>query len=634
MKKIQLFFFALPMIFSACSVIDNQGTIAELHNRKIEITGEEIVDGLDKAMLSYQRFLEQTPDSNLSPEAIRRLADLKIEKEYGFVSDSPTDENETTSLSVPESSEQHKLVVAEPSQTLAPANPIAENDAEQQTPLEITIPSTAVESLGGDQVIDDLEKQGPLEAIILYRKLLHEYPLYERNDQVLYQMSRAYEELGRVEEAMVILEQMVQQYPNSRYLDEVQFRRAEYQFSHRKYLDAEEAYTSIVDLGIGSSYYPLALYKLGWTFYKQELYEDALHKFIALLDYKMSVGYDFEQIEDESERKRVEDTFRVISLGFSYLGGADSVVEYFATYGQRPYEDNVYKNLGEYYYTKRRYSDAVAVYSAFIDRNLFHKKSPLFHMRVIEINIAGGFPSLVIEAKKSFAGNYGLAAEYWQHFTPADRPEVITALKTNLTDLANHFHALYQSPKWIKEKSKNFDEALHWYREYLVSFPAEEQSPVINYQLADLLLENHSFAEAAVEYEKTSYNYAPHQQSSKAGYAAVYAYRQQLDRVTEEDKISAGEDVIRSSLIFAETYPEHAKAAVVLGAAADDLYDLMEYERALAAAKTLIVNFPNADRNISRSAWLVAAHASYELEFYSEAEAAYVEVLNMLPEGR
>ena len=113
----------------------------------------------------------------------------------------------------------------------------------------------------------------------------------------------------------------------------------------------------------------------------------------------------------------------------------------------------------------------------------------------------------------------------------------------------------------------------------------------------------------------------------------MYAYRQQLDRVTEEDKISAGEDVIRSSLIFAETYPEHAKAAVVLGAAADDLYDLMEYERALAAAKTLIVNFPNADRNISRSAWLVAAHASYELEFYSEAEAAYVEVLNMLPEG-
>jgi len=31
-------------------------------------------------MLSYQRFLEDTPDSSLTPEAIRRLADLKIKK--------------------------------------------------------------------------------------------------------------------------------------------------------------------------------------------------------------------------------------------------------------------------------------------------------------------------------------------------------------------------------------------------------------------------------------------------------------------------------------------------------------------------------------------------------------------------
>ena len=35
-------------------------------------------------MEGYQRFLEETPESALTPAAMRRLADLKIEREYGY----------------------------------------------------------------------------------------------------------------------------------------------------------------------------------------------------------------------------------------------------------------------------------------------------------------------------------------------------------------------------------------------------------------------------------------------------------------------------------------------------------------------------------------------------------------------
>ncbi|MDX2493860.1 MAG: tetratricopeptide repeat protein [Desulfuromusa sp.] len=633
MKRIQLFILVLPLFFAACSSIDKKGTIAELRNRQIEIKGDEIADGLDKAMQSYQRFLEDTPNSAMSPEAIRRLADLKVEKEYGFVAGGKSETADVVTLTAPEPAKRPEMALTESQPSTMPTDVEAEADFERRTTLNQPAPVAPITDSETDPVIDDLEKAGPLEAIALYQKLLNEYPLYQRNDQVLYQMSRAYEELGRIEEAMVVMDQLVQQYPQSRYLDEVQFRRAEYFFSHRKFLDAEEAYKSIVDLGLGSSFHPLALYKLGWTFYKQELYEEAMHKFMTLLDYKVSVGYDFEQTEDKSERKRVDDTFRVISLGFSYLGGAESVVDYFSQYGQRDYEDSVYNNLGEYFFSKRRYSDAVDTYTAFVSRNQFHRKAPLFYMRIIEINTAGGFPSLVIKAKKSFATNYGLTTDYWQYFEPDDRPEVIAYLKTNLTDLANHYHALYQNPKQDKEKSVNFTEAHHWYREFIASFPKEEDTPVLNYQLADLLLENKSFVEAAIEYEKTAYSYDLHEQSSKAGYAAVYAYRQQLGLVAEEDKNPVKREVVRSSLMFAETFPEHKKAAVVLGAAADDLYDLGDHAQALTAALKLIEEFPAADVNVLRSAWLVAAHSSYELELYSEAETAYLEVLTLLPEN-
>ena len=75
----------LPLVFSACSSIDQQGTIAELRNKQIEITDQHLEGGLEKAMLSYHNFLVEAPDSTLAPEAIRRIADLKVEKEYGLL---------------------------------------------------------------------------------------------------------------------------------------------------------------------------------------------------------------------------------------------------------------------------------------------------------------------------------------------------------------------------------------------------------------------------------------------------------------------------------------------------------------------------------------------------------------------
>ena len=640
MNRIRFSIYVLSLILAACQPVSDRGTIAELRHVQMEVNEPLIENGLDKAMLSYKGFLENSPESDLTPEAIRRLADLKIEKEYGSFIEGGSSVSEAKEEKASISDKNNPPVMAETAETQvskasAPIKVHQESkaDFEKRTTngqwADMVVEANPIAGEG----LNDLERKGAREAITLYRKLLNEYPFYGRNDQVLYQMSRAYEELGQTDEAMAVMEQLVYDFPGSSYIAEVQFRRAEYFFSHRQYLDAENAYSSIVDTAATSSYYELALYKLGWTFYKQELYEDALHRFIALLDYKVSVGYDFNQTEDEQERKRTEDTFRVISLSFSNLGGSDSVAEYFSLHGKRSYENSVYSNLGEFYFDKRRYADAASAYTAFVSRNPFHKVAPNFHMRVIEIQAKGGFPSLVLDAKKEFATTYGLKSEYWQYFNPDDRPDVISYLKTNLIDLANHYHACYQDPQQKEKKQANFAEALNWYREFLASFSTETEAPNIHYQLADLLLENTSFGAAAEEFEKTAYDYPSHEKSSQAGYIAVSAYREQLAVVSQEEKDSVRREVVRSSLQFADTFPEHEKAPIVLGAAADDLYGMEEYEQSLSAANKLLETFPGTDTDVLRSAWLVIGHSSYELLHYSEAETAYLNVLALLPAG-
>ncbi len=622
------------LLLAGCQTSGSRDTIAKLRDMQIEIKEEKIEGGLEKAMEGYKRFLEEKPDSALAPEAIRRLADLKIEREYGVLSnDTPAQQRGSTTLPAPQRVPRPEVPLAGvsvPKTAQDRPRHESETDFEKRAGQSPATGTTAGMGRAADDN-DDLERAGPVEAIELYKKLLNDYPTYERNDQVLYQMSRAYEELGKVEDAMQVMNRLVREYPNSRFIDEVQFRRAEYFFTRRHYLDAEEAYNSIVAMGAASTYYQLALYKLGWTFYKQEIYDEALDRFIALLDSKVSTGYDFAQTADEAERKRMDDTFRVISLSFSNIGGANSVVDYFTRHGKRSYEDAVYSNLAEYYFDKRRYNDAAATYNAFVSRNPFHKVSPQFHMRVIEIHLAGAFPTLVIDSKKQFCERYGLNAEYWRHFDRSTRPEVMTWLKTNLTDLAKHYHALYQNPTLIKEKETNFEEALHWYREFLASFPMDPESPQVNYMLADLLLENRSFDLAAKEYEKTAYEYPRSEKSSQAGYAAVYAYRQHLAGVTPQAREAVKREIVRSSLRFADTYPDHEKAAIVLGAAVDDLYDMRDYEHAVMAARKLIDTFPGAGVDVVRAAWLVFGHSTYELRCYSEAETAYGKVLELLP---
>lgn len=650
------------ILLASCASGPNKDSISKLQDMKVDLTDTKIEGGFDKAMQSYQKFLEQTPESSMTPEALRRLADLKIQKEYGTLEGATSSEKKakveepktidrsakfdaSKISSVPEA--DVALATPTPLNTKADkANKKKQGKGRGKDTLESgedfekrATQSTAIKSKAADVIATpdgsgaDLQTAGTLEAIVLYKKLLSKYPNYDRNDQVLYQLSRAYEEIGQVDEAMKVMNSIVKDYPKSRYFDEVQFRRGEYYFTRKKFLDSEDAFKSIVELGAGSSYYELAMYKLGWTFYKQELYEESLHRFIGVLDYKIKTGYDFEHPKNTSDENRVEDTYRVVSLAFSNLGGADAVVEYFNKFGKRSYEVNVYSNLGEYYLDKRRYSDAATTFKAFVKSNPYHKVAPHFDTRVIEIYKKGGFPQLVIDANKEFVVAYGLKSEYWKHFDIKKFPEVVGYVKTSLKDLANHYHALYQEKKFEKEKPENFQEAMKWYRDFLTSFPKEPESPAINFQLSELLLENKSYAQAAIEYEHTAYDYPYHEKSPDAGYAAVYAHRENLAIASQDEKDRIKRDVIRSSLKFADSFPKHEKAAFVMGAAVDDIYAMKDYAFAVTSGRKLLNNFPAADQSILRGTWLIVAHGSFELANFKDAEEGYFNVLQLTAEN-
>jgi len=263
MRRLTIPVVLAPALFVGCAAHHKptRGTLADLHNIRPDVQEVKVDQGLDQAMQSYRRFLEETPETAMTPEAMRRLADLQIEKQYGI----HTGDVKPRQIPAPKAAQALAVTPAHPSDQAATVPGAGPRESDREFERRTTAASSILTSGDVDSSLTgvvgaDAAPKGPTEAIAIYKRLLTEYPSYKNSDQVLYQMARAYDELGRTDEAMETMEQLIRANPHSEHYDEVQFRRGEYFFTRRKFRDAENAYSAIVNLGSKSSYHELALY--------------------------------------------------------------------------------------------------------------------------------------------------------------------------------------------------------------------------------------------------------------------------------------------------------------------------------------------------------------------------------------
>jgi cellulose synthase operon protein C len=551
-------------------------TIKDLDNQQVDVSQDppQNVDAA-KTMESYKRFLDlNAGDAALRAEALRRLGDLNLE-----------------------SSESERI-----------ERELATNEGLRAT-----------------------------EAIHLYTALLKAYPKYERNDSVLYQLARAYELNAQPDRALASLDQLVAQYPNSHFIDEAQFRRGELLFSDKAYPKAQAAYEAVIRVGSTSAFYNQSLYKHGWSLFKQGENERSLDSFAGVLDSVLTSKRDPNALIEldtlsRANRELVEDTFRVMSITFSYLDGPKTIQDFVKHRtprgGQpRPYSYLLYARLGDLYMEKERYTDAADSYRAFVSQDRNNEKAPLLETQAIEAYQKGGFPQLVLQGKKEFVENYNFGTAYWQGRPPDSEPKVVAVLKTNLKDVAQYYHAQAQRTKDVAD----YQEAAKWYRSYLRSWPDEAGSAVTNYLLADTLFESKQYLDAAQEYESTAYHYGDHDKAAAAGYAAIIAYGKQEDSLSGEAKATQHLKTIDSSLKFAQTFPAHPESAQVLTKAATELYAAKDYLRAVAAAEALLAKQPSVDIAKQRIAWTVIGNSNFDQGVFDKAETAYTHAQAVMP---
>jgi tetratricopeptide (TPR) repeat protein len=277
----------------------------------------------------------------------------------------------------------------------------------------------------GELLVADGSTAVPLfeQAIESYRALLAANPEAADNDQLLYQLSKAYDLGGRTGESVEVLEQLSSDYPASPHFTEAEFRVAESYFAAGRYQQAESAYRRVVEQGVDTAYYQNALYMYGWAQFKQGQYRRSISAFTNTLDLLLPPDNDLEVLRP-GQRELVEDSFRVLAVIFSYLEGAETIAAAYDQLGHRSYQFLLYEHLGQLYLKQQRYRDSAETYRAYNRLYPASIHAHRFQVAVIDIYQAGGFPDLILQEKQHYIDAYGVGGEYWNQSGAELRAEI------------------------------------------------------------------------------------------------------------------------------------------------------------------------------------------------------------------
>jgi tetratricopeptide (TPR) repeat protein len=531
--------------------------------------------GRDRAIASYRDYLARYPDGAEHDSITRRLADLLVEQAADMQLEAVTNRENSGALE-----------------------------------------AAARQSWG--------------EAISRYEYLLNKYPDGPDTTDLLYQLSRAYEESGQAQQALTSIDQLLAQEPvaNLRLYADTRFRRGELLFGEGAFTEAGQSYQAVVDLGASVPAYEQALYKLGWSLFKQERYMDALPVLFDFLDRKIPPGEVFDaQLPrlSPADREQVADVFRVVSMSFAQLGGVDSADAFFRRYGSRSYADHVYLVLAELYVGQEQVTEAARTWRVLAQRAPLGPDAPRLTARAISLYRQAGFQQRVVETETVFVGAYGMGADFWTVHAPQDFPDVLQVLQSSLQELA---HVTHEQARKTQD-AEAVRAAEQWYREYLAAFGDEADAADMNYQLAELLYENGQYRQAIDEYERAAWSRGDHPHAADAALGAQRASEKVLQQVAATDRIAVAERATAGALRFVLTYPDHPAAPVLLAQTGTALLEQQQYDTARDISEQVLANALAEPPVLRQAAWSIQAQAQYGLGDYPAAAAAYSHSLQL-----
>src|SRR5687767_7392344 len=317
---------------------EQKDRLAEQYDRQIEeLEAEERARRME-AIARFEEFLKKYPnDATYTPDAMFRLAELYFEKSSDdYLQASRVFEKELAKFE------------------------------RGERPDEPTAPEPSYE-----------------RTIGMHKELLSRFPSYRLADAARYLLGYCYAEQGQTEEALAAYQDLVKVHPDSRFLAEVWTRIGEIYFDGNDTASLEKAIDAYkrVEQFPDSPYYDKALYKIAWTYYRLDRYDEAVKAFIGLVDYadaqKEKTGISGSELRTEAIQ------YIAISLADEQWGGLDRAKTVLGPIEGKDYTGELWKRYGEILYDQTRYDQAIQVLAYSIEKYPTARHNPEAQEKIV-----------------------------------------------------------------------------------------------------------------------------------------------------------------------------------------------------------------------------------------------------------
>lgn len=610
-------------------IVDFQATVESIvdaeYKRKVaqingfydsKINASEAIERAyrDDAILAFEQFLERFPnEERYTPDALFRLAELYFEKA-----------NDDFLLA----------------------------DDEYQIQLD------AYERGERSEPPEDVTRDYTL-TIATFQRLIDAWPDYRLLDGAIYLVGYCQQQMGEDALARDLFAKLIVDRPDSKFVPEAWVRIGEHHFDYNELDLAKAAYEQAM-LFPDSAYYDKALYKLAWTYYRQDDFHQAIAQFKRLVEWS-----------DEHERQTGregsvlrEEAVQYVAISLAEedwdLDGEQDAdfglvrVQRYIT-GDAPYEREVLAQVGNYLFDNARYTDAVDVFNFQLRKYPLDRNNPEIHEKLILALLRDEKLDTAFAERSKLNQYYGAGSDWLEHQHKIGNAEAVRysedLVKDNLIQSATWYHSEAQkardralaeeNPAMLADAREKYTVAAAGYQDFLKKYPNDKDFYQWNFYWAECLYYSGQYAAAFQQYRAVrEMDVANNEFQEVAGFNAVKAMEERvtslvqagelpakvLPRAAMEDARSAAESQEEAR----EDVDERGEQKSVVQA--DQLQPVV-YDYVTAMDRYVVLGLKNADDPALDAKFaFTAAKVYYDYNDYDTARTRFGWIVNNYPE--
>lgn len=232
----------------------------------------------------------------------------------------------------------------------------------------------------------DLDK-----TIGVYNRVIDNYPKDRLADNAMFFKGLALKKLGLEKEANDEFIKLIEIHTESEYYVEANMNVGRYFFQNPKIKDgkgyklAEEAYRRVLHYHDHPQFVH-AIYHLGWCYYMQDMYDEAIGVFKYIVE-EVDLDFDLSQMEDKRLLNPLmrEEAIDYIAISFDEQDDIEGAVKFLTLIGNINYAAMVFKRIGELREEVLEYDAAMKVYRRLIDEYALSSVAPDATVGLIKI---------------------------------------------------------------------------------------------------------------------------------------------------------------------------------------------------------------------------------------------------------